>query len=330
MPVDVAQQLEVYLVGGAVRDALLGRPLGDRDWVVVGSTPEQMQSLGFTPVGRDFPVYLHPQSHEEYALARTERKQGRGHRGFTVHAEPTVTLEEDLRRRDLTINAIAQDAQGAIIDPFNGVADLHAKRLRHVSAAFTEDPLRVFRVARFAALLPEFSVAAETLELMRSMAAAGELAELSAERVWQELHKALGTPAPENFFQVLAQCDCLEDWFADIDVGALTFMTGQPLLRFAELPFDAAGFRRFAARLKAPNVYLQTAVDWATWREALQHWQTVEARVLNRALQSLQVAHDQVRLERMLALLAATGGQNTSELLSLALGWRQVQIDAEA
>ena len=244
MRVDMPHDLEVYLVGGAVRDALLGRPLGDRDWVVVGSTPEQMQSLGFTPVGRDFPVYLHPQSHEEYALARTERKQGRGHRGFAVHAEPTVTLEEDLRRRDLTINAIAQDPQGGIIDPFNGVADLRAKRLRHVSAAFTEDPLRVFRVARFAALLPEFSVVPETMELMRSMAVAGELADLSAERVWQELYKALCAPAPEKFFEVLAQCGALDDWFADIQAQALAFATDEPLLRFAELPLDAAAYEK--------------------------------------------------------------------------------------
>jgi tRNA nucleotidyltransferase (CCA-adding enzyme) len=322
-------ELEVYLVGGAVRDVLLGREVGDRDWVVVGSTPEQMQRLGFTPVGRDFPVYLHPHSHEEYALARTERKQGRGHRGFDVHAEPTVTLEEDLRRRDLTINAIAQDADGKLIDPFGGEQDLRQKTLRHISAAFAEDPLRVFRVARFAALLPDFTVATETLELMRAMAAAGELRELSAERVWQELHKALAAAAPLRFFSVLADSACLADWFADIATAEIRFQADDALLRFAELPLDAPGFKRFAGRLKAPNEFLQTALDWVTWRGTLSHWQTVDAHRLSEALKALQVAHDQKRLQRMTGLLIAGGEQSTAQLLRLADEWRRVKVDGK-
>jgi len=322
----MADELEVYLVGGAVRDVLLGRPLGDRDWVVVGSTAAEMQQRGFTPVGRDFPVFLHPETHEEYALARTERKQGRGHRGFVVHAEPTVTLEEDLQRRDLTINAIAQAPDGALIDPFGGVADIKRRVLRHVSEAFTEDPLRVFRVARFAAVLPEFGVAQETLALMRGMSAAGELRDLSAERVWQELSKALAAPAPERFFVVLSDSGCLQDWFADIEVSALDFLTEEPMLRFAELPLDAAGMKVLAQRLKAPNVYLQTALDWRSWGETLVAWRQADAHALNDALQQLKVAHEGVRLHRMLELLRASGVDSTAQLQDLAAGWRQIKV----
>jgi tRNA nucleotidyltransferase (CCA-adding enzyme) len=186
------EQLQCYLVGGAVRDELLGRPSPDRDWVVVGATEQQLLALDFVRVGKDFPVFLHPQTKEEHALARTERKRGQGHRGFVVDARPDVTLEQDLGRRDLTINAIAKTSEGHLIDPYKGQQDLHDRVLRHVSEAFIEDPLRVFRVARFAAQLPGFTVAAETQALMRNMTAAGELETLSAERVWQEFAKALG------------------------------------------------------------------------------------------------------------------------------------------
>ena len=175
--------MKIYAVGGAVRDRLLGRELADQDYVVVGATPEQMEQLGYRPVGKDFPVFLHPQTHEEYALARTERKTARGYKGFDVYAAPEVTLEQDLARRDLTINAIARDQQGNIIDPFHGVADLKAGILRHVSPAFVEDPVRVLRVARFAARFG-FTVAPETLELMREMVRNGEVDHLVAERAW--------------------------------------------------------------------------------------------------------------------------------------------------
>lgn len=203
--------MRTYLVGGAVRDALLGLPPGDRDFVVVGATPEAMIEAGFRAVGRDFPVFLHPQTGEEYALARTERKSGRGYRGFVVHADPSVTLEDDLRRRDFTINAIAQDEHGALVDPFGGARDLEARVLRHVSEAFVEDPLRVLRAARFMARLAPlgFSVAPETMALMRQMAEGGELADLTPERVWQELRRALASARPSAFLRTLHDCGAL-------------------------------------------------------------------------------------------------------------------------
>ena len=202
---------EAYLVGGAVRDALLGIRGGDRDWVVVGQTPEAMLARGFRGVGRDFPVFLHPDTHEEYALARTERKSGRGYRGFVVDADPAVTLEEDLGRRDFTINAIAQRPDGSLVDPFHGARDLEARVLRHVGPAFIEDPLRVLRAARFMARLAPlgFRVAEETMALMRDMVAGGELSELVPERVWQELSRALASAAPSAFLRTLHDCGAL-------------------------------------------------------------------------------------------------------------------------
>lgn len=208
--------MKVYRVGGSVRDELLGRVGADRDFVVVGATPEQMVADGFRPVGSDFPVFLHPQTHEEYALARTERKSGRGYHGFVFHTTPDVTLEADLARRDLTINAIARDEEGALIDPHGGVADLRAGILRHVSPAFAEDPLRVLRVARFAARFG-FSVAPETEALMRQISAGGELSTLTAERLWQELAKALMEARPSLFFDVLRRCGALGQLLPELD-----------------------------------------------------------------------------------------------------------------
>ncbi len=210
--------MEVYLVGGAVRDELLGLPVTERDWVVVGASPEEMQSQGFKAVGKDFPVFLHPQSKEEYALARTEKKQGRGHQGFNFYTSPDVTLEEDLLRRDLTINAIAQNESGEIIDPYGGQQDLEKKILRHVSNAFSEDPLRVLRVARFAAKYHSlgFTVHKETSSLMRQIVASNELKELSLERVWQETTKALETDSPGEFFLVLKETSALAQVFPQI------------------------------------------------------------------------------------------------------------------
>jgi len=211
--------LRTYLVGGAVRDRLLGRPPGDRDWVVVGATPEQMIARGFKPVGRDFPVFLHPQTHEEYALARTERKSARGYRGFVVDADPSVTLEQDLARRDFTVNAIAQSSDGTLIDPFCGARDLEARVLRHVSPAFVEDPVRVLRAARFMARFADagFSVAAETLELMRAMVADGEIDHLVPERVWQELARALAEPRPSAFLATLRAAGALARVLPEVD-----------------------------------------------------------------------------------------------------------------
>ncbi|WP_373641481.1 multifunctional CCA addition/repair protein [Klebsiella quasipneumoniae subsp. similipneumoniae] len=211
--------MKSYLVGGAVRDALLGLPVKDRDWVVVGATPQQMLDAGYQQVGRDFPVFLHPQSREEYALARTERKSGAGYTGFTCYATPDVTLEADLLRRDLTVNALAQDADGAIIDPYGGQNDLRQRLLRHVSPAFSEDPLRVLRVARFAARYAHlgFRIAEETQTLMATMVEAGELAHLTPERVWKETESALTTRNPQVFFQTLRDCQALKMLFPEID-----------------------------------------------------------------------------------------------------------------
>ncbi|MGC9185765.1 MAG: multifunctional CCA addition/repair protein, partial [Thiomonas sp.] len=206
-----------YIVGGAVRDALLGRLAGDRDWVVVGATPQDMVDAGFIPVGRDFPVFLHPQTHEEYALARTERKTAPGYHGFAVHAAPDVTLEDDLLRRDLTINAMAQAEDGTLIDPYGGQRDLQARVLRHVSPAFAEDPVRILRLARFAARFADFSVAAETLELMRRMVQAGEVDALVPERVWQELARGLMEDHPQRMFAVLRDCGALARLLPELD-----------------------------------------------------------------------------------------------------------------
>ena len=209
--------MQTYLVGGAVRDALLGVPDADRDWVVVGSTPEAMIAAGFTPVGKDFPVFLHPHTREEHALARTERKTAPGYKGFVVHAAPDVTLEQDLARRDLTINAIAQDAQGRLIDPHGGQRDLQAQLLRHVTDAFREDPVRILRVARFAARWPDFAVAPDTQALMQDMVQAGEVDALVRERVWQELAKGLMATRPSRMLQVLRACGALARLLPEVD-----------------------------------------------------------------------------------------------------------------
>lgn len=211
--------MQTYLVGGAVRDRLLGRPQHDLDYVVVGATPEQMLAAGYRPVGADFPVFLHPQTQQEYALARTERKSGRGYAGFTFHTGPEVTLEQDLARRDFTINAMAQDSDGRVIDPYGGQADLAARRLRHVSAAFAEDPVRILRAARFMARYAElgFELAEETVALMGSMVANGEVDHLVPERVWQELRRALLEPQPSAFLRALRGCGALARLLPEVD-----------------------------------------------------------------------------------------------------------------
>ena len=208
-----------YLVGGAVRDRLLNRPVHECDWVVTGATPEEMVALGYKPVGKDFPVFLHPQTKEEHALARTERKSGRGYHGFTVYAAPDVTLEEDLIRRDLTINAMAEDETGALIDPYGGVTDLNARLLRHVSEAFAEDPVRVLRIARFHSRYASlgFSIAPETMALMRQMVEAGEVDHLTPERVWKETERALMQPQPSVFFTSLRECGALKRLMPELD-----------------------------------------------------------------------------------------------------------------
>ncbi|KDO13090.1 2', 3'-cyclic nucleotide 2'-phosphodiesterase [Vibrio metoecus] len=267
--------MQIYLVGGAVRDQLLQLPVYDRDWVVVGSSPQAMLSAGFQAVGKDFPVFLHPKSKEEHALARTERKTGVGYTGFACHYAPDVTLEEDLLRRDLTINAMAQDNSGQLIDPYGGQRDLAAKVLRHVSLAFVEDPLRVLRVARFAAKLHHlgFTVAEETMQLMAKIAQSGELQHLTAERVWQEWHKSLSTHHPEVFLQVLRDCGALavvlpeidrlfgvpqpEKWHPEIDTGIHTLMVAKQAARLSEsLPV------RFAAQVHDLGKGVTPSAEW--------------------------------------------------------------------
>lgn len=224
--------LDAYIVGGAVRDGLLGLPVQDRDHVVVGATPEEMIALGFRPVGKDFPVFLHPTSGEEYALARTERKTARGYKGFAVHAAADVALEQDLLRRDLTINAMAMRPDGTLIDPYGGRADLAARVFRHVSGAFAEDPVRILRLARFAARFADFTVAPETLALMREMVAAGEVDALVPERVWQELARGLMETTPSRMFRVLRECGALARLLPELDV---LFGVPQPALHHPEI-----------------------------------------------------------------------------------------------
>ena len=267
--------MQVYLVGGAVRDELLGRPVKERDWVVVGATPAELERQGYRAVGRDFPVFLHPETQEEYALARLERKVAPGYRGFVTDFSPAVTLEQDLQRRDLTINAMARDGAGRIIDPCSGQADLRARVLRHVSPAFVEDPVRILRVARFAARFAGlgFTVAPETLALMRGMVAAGEVDALVSERVWRELERALGESTPQRCFEVLRDCGALDVLLPEIssladgthamaalcaaaERGAATPVRWAALL--AELP--AAQIEALCTRLRVPNEHRELAV----------------------------------------------------------------------
>jgi tRNA nucleotidyltransferase (CCA-adding enzyme) len=261
--------VKAYAVGGAVRDELLGLPVKDRDYVVVGATPEEMERRGFKPVGKDFPVFLHPQTHEEYALARTERKSGRGYKGFTVHASPEVTLEDDLRRRDLTINAIAKAEDGTLIDPFGGEKDLRAGVLRHVSEAFAEDPVRILRVARFAARFG-FRVHEETMRLMQRMVASGEADALVPERVWQEFARGLAERRPELMFEALKASGLLAKGFPELKAWPAHFTGGLPV-RFAVLtwPLEAREVEALCARLRAPNEVRELAVLAARLRERL-------------------------------------------------------------
>jgi tRNA nucleotidyltransferase (CCA-adding enzyme) len=262
--------VKTFVVGGAVRDELLGLPVQDRDHVVVGSTPEEMERLGYRPVGKDFPVFLHPRTHEEYALARTERKTGRGYKGFTVHAAPDVTLEEDLRRRDLTINAMAKSEDGALVDPFGGKRDLDDRLLRHVSEAFAEDPVRILRVARFAARFG-FTVAPDTMALMKQMVRNGEADYLVPERVWQEFSKGLMEEHPERMFQVLEECGLRAKLLPEVKALPRAF-AGSVAVRVALLAWfleenEAASL---CERLRVPNEVRELALAASRNRERLR------------------------------------------------------------
>ncbi|MBU3022064.1 CCA tRNA nucleotidyltransferase [Aestuariibacter sp. A3R04] len=276
--------MKVYLVGGAVRDALLHRPVTERDWVVVGTTPEAMREKGYTQVGKDFPVFLHPKTKEEYALARTERKAGQGYTGFECYAAPDVSLEDDLIRRDLTINAIAQAKDGSLTDPFNGLQDLKARTLRHISPAFSEDPLRVFRVARFAARYADlgFTIAPETLSLMRAMADSGELRCLSAERVWKETEKCLSEGRPGVFFRTLAETNALGDWFSEwlphtdalialMEQGTSAQAAPEEIWALLGIVLTDVNIIDLCTRLKCANKYSDLAVLCARYHGALRY-----------------------------------------------------------
>lgn len=251
--------MQIYKVGGAVRDRLLGRPVSDIDWLVVGTSAEHMQALGYRPVGADFPVFIHPKTGEEYALARTERKSGRGYGGFTFHASPEVTLEQDLMRRDLTINAMAEDEQGNLHDPYHGKADLEKRLLRHVSPAFAEDPLRVLRVARFAARYAAlgFQVADETLALMHSISESGELQALTAERSWKEIERALMEAQPQVFIEVLRACGALKQLMPEVDA---LFGVPQPEAHHPEID---SGLHTLAVLQQAAQHQQPLPVRWA-------------------------------------------------------------------
>ncbi len=308
--------MEIYLVGGAIRDQLLNIPFTEKDWLVVGSSPEEMLSLGYTPVGKDFPVFLHPSTHEEYALARTERKTAPGYKGFTFHTDSTVSIEEDLERRDLTINAIAQDSKGNLIDPYHGKDDLQKKLLQHVSSAFSEDPVRVLRVARFAAKLHHlgFTIAENTLSLMQSMVEKGETQHLVTERVWQECEKALGEKCPALFFETLHQCHAFKDIFPafpeevlDQHIMQLTQcseMTDKRSHRFAAFIFglDEPTIVDLSQALAIPNTYRDIALLTQQHYATITQNDTWTSETLTFLFQKTDALRKPERFEELLTL----------------------------
>jgi tRNA nucleotidyltransferase (CCA-adding enzyme) len=322
--------VKTYVVGGAVRDELLGLPLKDRDHVVVGATPEEMVRQGFKPVGKDFPVFLHPSTHEEYALARTERKSGHGYKGFQVYAAPDVTLEDDLRRRDLTINAIAKGEDGTLIDPFNGKKDLDGRVLRHVSEAFAEDPVRILRVARFAARFG-FRVAEDTMALMRRMVDSGETDHLVAERVWQEFSKGLLEPHPGRMFAVLEECGLLRKFLPELRPDAAKLeqaaQAGSSLaMRFALLVFglQESEVAAVCERLKAPNEVRELALTAVKCRDGLLGAQDAAPGQLLEILKRADAFRRPARFAEVLAVVHLTqgpghpGGQRLAKALAAA------------
>ena len=352
--------MQTYLVGGAVRDRQLGLPVSERDWVVVGATPEEMLSLGYTPVGKDFPVFLHPQTKEEYALARTERKTAPGYTGFETCADPGVTLEQDLMRRDLTINAMAETTDGKLIDPYKGSDDLANGVLRHVSPAFAEDPVRVLRIARFAASFAHmgFHVAHSTNALMRSMVENGEIDHLVPERVWAEMEKALRTTTPEQFIKVLLGCNALSRLYPemeiaagknnhrDIDLPVLRHAVGsteKPEIRFAALlcdidngnqaGLDENSFNALCKRQRIPNAYRELAAMALRQRKTVHALPGASARELLELLNALDAFRREQRFTDFLVVCAADARSTNpalqtyapAELLQQA---RQVALDA--
>ncbi|OAZ97019.1 polynucleotide adenylyltransferase [Halomonas sp. G11] len=328
--------LDVYRVGGAVRDKLLGWPVYDNDWVVVGATPDEMLKRGFKPVGRDFPVFLHPESAEEYALARTERKAGHGYAGFEVIASPDVTLEDDLLRRDLTVNAIAEAPDGTLIDPFDGQQDIEQRQLRHVSPAFREDPLRVLRTARFLARYTTlgFVIAPDTMALMGEVSRSGELAYLAAERVWRETEKALGEEQPASYFTTLDQCEALTTWWPELTGGRLSDCLNamSPGLdddalasaewRYALLvsPLDDAARESLARRLRLPNAVAQLARHAALSRHLVEG--ALDAAAVSHWLERLDAWRKPAQVYTQLTLVAALAPEQVD---ALNAAWQAAQ-----
>ena len=319
--------MKIYVVGGAVRDRLLGLSPGDRDYVVVGGSPDEMIAAGYQPVGKDFPVFLHPKTHEEYALARTERKTGHGYHGFNCYAAPDVTLEEDLMRRDLTINAMAEDDAGNVIDPYGGQQDLHAKVLRHVSEAFTEDPVRILRLARFAARFPQFSVAPETQSLVQSMVQSGETKHLVAERVWQELSRGLMEQQPERLFEVLDACGASADLFPEFPIvsGRLNAAASANL----SLPVRAALWlaecnpeqvSALAERLRLPTDCRDLALLLTRYRIALMKPEALSAEDQLNTLERCDGLRRADRFKQLLTALPLLGATP-----AIAERWLQIQ-----
>ena len=300
--------MKIYLVGGAVRDELLGKPVKERDWVVVGATPEEMLKKGYQPVGKDFPVFLHPKTHEEYALARTERKTGKGYKGFHFYATPEVTLEEDLIRRDLTINAMAKDADGKIIDPYHGQKDLAQKIFRHVSPAFSEDPVRILRVARLATVFPDFQVHAETNALMQKMVSAGEVDALVSERIWKELSRALMGAMPDRFFEVLKNCEALLVLFPEfkntVYLNNAVKISNDAAVRFSALlhGLSEKEIKAICTRFRAPTEFSQLALLVAKYHEK---YRTLDAKNAGQLWEILKFIDAFRRPERFLEWITA-------------------------
>lgn len=303
--------MKIYLVGGAVRDSLMGRAVKERDYVVVGGTPDEMEAQGFKPVGKEFPVFLHPDTQEEYALARTERKVAKGYRGFEFYADPRVTLEEDLARRDLTINAIAQDDQGNIIDPYHGSEDIAAKLFRHVSSAFAEDPVRILRIARFAARYPEFRVYPETNSLMQDMVNNGEVNALVPERVWKEFSRALEEAAPLRFFEVLNACGALAALFKELmpqlnmhtqDLMTCAQRSKDPVTRFAALlkSLSEADIKSLCKRYAIPRNYFDLALLTNKYQDLLDQLSDKDPEMIINLLENIDAFRRPERLEPLI------------------------------
>lgn len=318
--------MKIYLVGGAVRDELLGLPITERDWVVVGSSPEEMAKLGYKPVGKDFPVFLHPKTHEEYALARIERKIGLGYKGFNFDTTSDVSLEEDLRRRDLTINAMAKDGENRIIDPFGGREDLKNKILRHVSSAFVEDPVRILRLARFAARFGDFKIALETLDLIRYMVGHGEVNALVPERVWQECFSALQMDHPQRFFQVLQDCQALDVLFPELihcreNLQALQRAAERSLpvdIRLASLlyPLDRKSIETICQRYRVPRSLFDFALMVAHYYPSFLQATDLTAEQLLDVLHALDAFRRPERFEQFLLACDVISAQDVPSVQS--------------